>query len=129
MLSPTNQVLLLHRVQTSSSFPSAHVFPGGNLDAGQDGVIPEPGSPDRHRDGPAYRLAAVRETFEEAGIVLARRKGSAASAADAPLVHVPEEERERARGEIHSNRSGFKEWLDKVGGVADVGMMTPSQGP
>ncbi|RMD39371.1 hypothetical protein DV735_g5760, partial [Chaetothyriales sp. CBS 134920] len=39
LISPTNTVLLLHRKQTSSAFPSAHVFPGGNLDA-SDGELP-----------------------------------------------------------------------------------------
>ncbi|KAK5242169.1 hypothetical protein LTR40_012886, partial [Exophiala xenobiotica] len=27
LVSPSNEILLLHRVQTSSAFPSAHVFP------------------------------------------------------------------------------------------------------
>lgn len=60
LLSPTNQVLLLHRVKTSSAFPSAHVFPGGNLsdyhdvDVGGAG-LPPPGNPARHEDSLAYR--------------------------------------------------------------------------
>lgn len=57
LLSPTNQVLLLHRVHTSSAFPSAHVFPGGNLSAFHDidGDFPLPGDVARHEDSLTYR--------------------------------------------------------------------------
>ncbi len=40
LVSPTNQVLLLRRVKTSTSFASAHVFPGGNLSDFHDGAVP-----------------------------------------------------------------------------------------
>ncbi|KAJ9136572.1 NUDIX domain-containing protein [Pleurostoma richardsiae] len=120
LLSPTNQVLLLHRVQTSSAFPSAHVFPGGNLSAFHDGAVPEPGSPDRHQDGPAYRLGAVRETFEESGILLARSKDDAAAGESPGLLDVPDDVREEGRKEVHANRVPFAEWLSGVGGVPDV---------
>ena len=33
LISPQNEILLLHRVSHSSSFAAAHVFPGGHLDA------------------------------------------------------------------------------------------------
>lgn len=57
LVSPTNQVLLLHRVHTSSAFPSAHVFPGGNLSAFHDidGGFPLPGDVARHEDSLTYR--------------------------------------------------------------------------
>lgn len=35
-----------------------------------------------HRDGPAYRLAAIRETFEESGLLLARPRRSQRSSSD-----------------------------------------------
>ncbi|KAG6368288.1 hypothetical protein INS49_002493 [Diaporthe citri] len=113
LLSPTNQVLLLHRVQTSSSFPSAHVFPGGNLSPFHEPPPPPADSPDRHRDSPAYRLAAVRETFEESGILIAKR-----SPADDNLLVVPEAEREAARGQIHGDRVKFTEWVEHTLGAA-----------
>jgi 8-oxo-dGTP pyrophosphatase MutT (NUDIX family) len=111
-------VLLLHRVQTSTSFASAHVFPGGNLDAFHDGEIPPPDAPERHQDGPAYRLGAVRETFEETGILLAKRNGE--------LFNVPAgEERDAARRRIHSNEVGFGDWVKSLGGVPDMDGLIP----
>lgn len=113
LLSPTNQVLLLHRVQTSTSFPSAHVFPGGNLSPFHEPPPPPAGSPARHRDSPAYRLAAVRETFEESGILIAKR-----SLADDTLLVVPEAEREEARRRIHGDELRFTEWVEGALGAA-----------
>jgi 8-oxo-dGTP pyrophosphatase MutT (NUDIX family) len=117
LISPSNEILLLHRVRTSSSFPSAHVFPGGNLSASQDGEIPSSSDPKRHIDGPAYRLGAIRECFEESGILLAKRKGSD------QLLEVPEEEREKARKDIHAGKVKFPEWVELQGGIVDCGKM------
>ena len=116
LISPTNQILLLHRVQTSSSFPSAHVFPGGTLSAKHDGEIPAPDSPLRHEDGEAYRLAAIRETFEESGILLAKNKKTGRL-----LTEVGDEEREEGRKAVHGGKVKFTEWLAEKGGVADTG--------
>lgn len=115
LVSPTNQVLLLQRVKTSSSFPSAHVFPGGNVSAAHDGFVPGPDQPGRHEDGPAYRLAAIRETFEESGILLARGSNGG-------ILAVGEKEREEARKQIHRGDVKFLEWLESKGGKPDTGM-------
>ncbi|KAI5467506.1 hypothetical protein BGZ63DRAFT_371423 [Mariannaea sp. PMI_226] len=117
LLSPQNQVLLLHRVQTSSSFASAHVFPGGNLDAFHDGEIPSVGSPERHRDGLAYRLGAIRETFEETGILLAHKDGE--------LVNLSVEERDVARKRIHGNQVKFQDWVESLGAQPDIDGLVP----
>jgi 8-oxo-dGTP pyrophosphatase MutT (NUDIX family) len=116
LVSPTNQVVLLHRVKTSRSFASAHVFPGGNLDAFHDGEVAAAGAPERHVDGPAYRLAAIRECFEESGILLARREGGG------PLLDLPAKVREQARKDVHANRVRFRDWLKGVGGEPDLGI-------
>ncbi|CAG8952874.1 hypothetical protein HYFRA_00007588, partial [Hymenoscyphus fraxineus] len=118
LLSPTNEILLLHRVQTSSSFPSAHVFPGGNLSAVQDGPIPDPSSEERHVDGLAYRMAAIRECFEESGILLARDK-------EGGMLDVGTEERERARRGVHGGELGFKGWVEGLGGCVDCDSLIP----
>ncbi|KAI1433915.1 hypothetical protein GGR50DRAFT_457645 [Xylaria sp. CBS 124048] len=117
LLSPTNQVLLLRRVKTSTSFASAHVFPGGNLSDFHDGPIPPAGEAGRHVDSPAYRLGAIRETFEESGILLARRGGH--------MLHVPGAERDRARKAIYENKVGFAAWVESVGGVIDTENLLP----
>jgi 8-oxo-dGTP pyrophosphatase MutT (NUDIX family) len=58
----------------------ALVFPGGSVDAGDQEIIANPALC-AGRDGLddatlAFRIAAIRETFEESGILLARPRGS-----------------------------------------------------
>ncbi|KAM3546317.1 hypothetical protein ARSEF1564_000805 [Beauveria bassiana] len=117
LLSPSNEILLLHRVKTSTSFASAHVFPGGNVDPFHDGDVPPEGDPDKHRDGPAYRLCAIRETFEESGILLAKKDGK--------LVQLPEKEGEDARKQIHARKIKFGDWLASIGATADTESLIP----
>ncbi len=118
LLSPTNQVLLLHRVGHSNNYPSAHVFPGGNLSEFHETDIPPPGSPERHADGRAYRLASIRETFEESGILLARQRGAGGNG---PLLNVPLKEKAEGRKKIRNNGVRFEEWVSQLSGVPDVG--------
>lgn len=113
-------MLLLHRVRTSTSFPSAHVFPGGNLSSFHEGPVPDADSSSRHIDGEAYRLAAVRETFEESGILLARRRDGGA------VLNVPADVREDGRKKVHSGDVKFRDWVNSLGGVPDLGI---SQSP
>ena len=99
------------------------MFPGGNLSTFHDGEVPPPGDPARHEDSRAYRLAAIRETFEESGILLARDarvKGPAA-----PLLNLPAGERDAARRAIHQNETRFVEWVEGAGGVVDVDGLVP----
>ncbi|EME46913.1 hypothetical protein DOTSEDRAFT_125442 [Dothistroma septosporum NZE10] len=119
LISPQNQVLLLQRVKQSSSFASAHVFPGGNVSEFHDGRCPDPDHPSRHTDSAVYRLAAIRETFEESGIVLARNNGFGR------LIEVPEKEREAGRKAVHGSEVKFETWLSKFGGRADLEGLTP----
>jgi 8-oxo-dGTP pyrophosphatase MutT (NUDIX family) len=71
------EVLLTHRPSTMTFGPGLHVFPGGALDAA-DGdpqllerlVPPIVGDPGRVH-GPAFVVAAIREAWEESGILLA----------------------------------------------------------
>lgn len=109
----------MHRVRTSSSFPSAHVFPGGNLSASQDGDIPSPSDPRRHVDGPAYRLGAIRECFEESGILLAKRNDGSGA-----ILEVAEDVREQARKDIYAGKLKFADWVKSQGGIVDTGMLS-----
>ena len=119
LVSPNNQVLLLQRVKQSSSFPSAHVFPGGNVSEAHDGRVPPPESPERHADSEVYRMAAIRECFEESGILLARNNGFGR------LIEVPESDREEGRRAVHSNKMTFPKWLAQKGGRADIEGLIP----
>lgn len=72
---PGLEVLLMTRPATSSFAPGAEVFPGGSIDAADS----DPGwlelDPDRKVIPEAelpLRVTAVRETFEECGVLLAR---------------------------------------------------------
>lgn len=104
LVSPKNEILLLHRVQTSSSFASAHVFPGGNLST-QDGPCPPADDYAVHDDATHYRIAAIRELFEESGILLAR------DASTGKMVVFDETTREQGRRLIHQNKVTFDKWL------------------
>ena len=106
LVDPRNQILLLHRVKSSSAFPSAHVFPGGNLDP-QDGTLPtDPTDPERHKDSMAYRTGAIRELFEETGILLAKESVDATS-----LLPLSPEVRLSGRKAVHGGKISFKDWL------------------
>jgi 8-oxo-dGTP pyrophosphatase MutT (NUDIX family) len=119
LISPQNQVLLLQRViRDEDTFSGGHVFPGGNLEASQDGVVPGVGQPGRHEDSPAYRLAACRETFEESGILLAKNKNGR-------LLQVYGAEREEARHKIHDQNWDFVDWVSRLGGVCDIAGLRP----
>ncbi|KAL4966244.1 NUDIX hydrolase [Aspergillus stella-maris] len=120
LISPKNEVLLLHRVQTSTSFASAHVFPGGNLSL-QDGRCPPAGDAKRHEDATWYRNAAIRELFEESGILLAKDVSSGG------MLAVKEEDREKGRREIHQKKTTFLEWLaeQNMAAVPDIDNLIP----
>src|SRR5712671_8079065 len=60
----------------------ALVFPGGSVDKGDQEIIAKPefysGGEGLDAGALSFRIAAVRETFEESGILLARPQGSKA---------------------------------------------------
>jgi 8-oxo-dGTP pyrophosphatase MutT (NUDIX family) len=66
-----------HEIEFSSG---ALVFPGGSVDAADRDIIARPelyaGSEGCDADELSFRIAAIRETFEESGILLARSRGS-----------------------------------------------------
>ena len=80
------EVLMLRRSLSLAFMPGVHVFPGGALDAGDDSpglqalcVGLDDSAASRalgiERGGLAYWIAAIREAFEEAGILLAYDAG------------------------------------------------------
>jgi 8-oxo-dGTP pyrophosphatase MutT (NUDIX family) len=72
------QAFMQERHRDSGAFSSMLVFPGGKVDAGDR----DPRWSDHCRDGGdgdpeqlAHRVAAIRESFEESGVLLARAEG------------------------------------------------------
>ncbi|KAL8989394.1 MAG: hypothetical protein Q9177_001707 [Variospora cf. flavescens] len=130
LISPANEILLLRRVKQSTSFASAHVFPGGHIDA-QDGPLPPlHGDVRLHEDSAAYRVGAIRECFEESGILLARRRRGESEEEAEPssstlLLQLDEQERDAGRRAIHGKEVGFQEWVRMHGGVLDTGALHP----
>jgi len=96
------EVLLLERHRRSAFVAGAHVFPGGALDPADHAAelhrlctspntsSPAPGD----SEALAYRVAAIRESFEEAGVLLARTAGNALLQ---PGAGVPAEQLQRYR--------------------------------
>lgn len=124
------RLLLLQRAQNQRFMPGAHVFPGGVLDAADSspdwmslfaprhtpprfGLGPElprqppfPGlfhgdaDPEALPDDVALRICAIRETFEEAGVLLLRSRDSAPASQEPSLALSPP--------------AGLAEWRSRV---------------
>lgn len=118
VISADNEILLLRRVQNSNSFASAHVFPGGHVSP-QDGDLPALEDVHRHEDNETYRIAAIRECFEETGILLAKQSRSE------EFLELSDAEREEGRHAVHNEQTTFKVWLEKRGGEADTVSLIP----
>jgi 8-oxo-dGTP pyrophosphatase MutT (NUDIX family) len=137
------EVLMLRRREQADFAADAWVFPGGAVDAADrllpaerwDGIdpvalAPRFGAPPAHVLG--FHVAAVRETFEEAGLLLARHEdGRPADPRSAAAC--------AARGRLMDGAGGaaaFAGWLAGEGLVLDLGALaydarwvTPAQVP
>jgi 8-oxo-dGTP pyrophosphatase MutT (NUDIX family) len=85
------ETFMVRRHARSRVAPSAYVFPGGTVrddDAAFDGAVPADALADRSDsplsavDATAYFVAAMRELFEEAGVLLARSGAASLLAVD-----------------------------------------------
>ena len=112
------EAFLLQRTQNAAFLAGAHVFPGGALDKADRDVrvlrrvagISDAQASARlgvESGGLAYWVAAIRECFEEAGILLAEgEEGDALDARRAAaLAHY--------RGLLHAGKLAFHEFLEK----------------
>jgi 8-oxo-dGTP pyrophosphatase MutT (NUDIX family) len=118
------EVLLMRRNRTAGFVPGAYVFPGGRVDTSDaspdivarlDGLTSDDASVRLGlREGRpaaiAYYLAAVREAFEETGILLGRTPEGAppTTAADDPAI-------DAVRDLVMEDRLAFASALDRLG--------------
>ncbi|KAF2726917.1 hypothetical protein EJ04DRAFT_506533 [Polyplosphaeria fusca] len=121
LVSPKNDILMLKRTPSSSSYPSAWVFPGGNLSLEQDGT----NNDTTHRDSPMYRISAIRELFEETGILLVKPINGPSVMVKHRGYMMAEGDRERGRLLVHSGQIRFSEWLRERGFVPDTDSLIP----
>ena len=77
------EVLMTRRSLTASFAPGAYVFPGGGIDAADAAAHPHatrrPTQSDEHL---TQAIAAIRESFEELGVLLARHADGTPASAD-----------------------------------------------
>jgi len=108
LLREGTEVLMLQRTQSAAFLGGAYVFPGGSLDPQDRDTrrvvgLTEAQANERLKvssGGIAYYVAAIRECFEEAGILLAREASGAAVSA------------ERAAALMHWRKKPFRELLE-----------------
>jgi len=115
--SPSLEVLMVRRNLRSDFVGGAYVFPGGAVDPHDGGAEAEAACAGRTdaqasallgvgSGGLAYWVAVVRETFEEAGLLLAERPGGPALLAGDP------DEEERFTGARAEVNAGTRRFLD-----------------
>jgi 8-oxo-dGTP pyrophosphatase MutT (NUDIX family) len=120
------EVFLVRRHEGTAFMGGAHVFPGGRVDAADqdasdewcDGIAAAragsvrltPGTPQSLDEAVAYHVAAARELFEEAGVLLARD----ARGAFVSLAGADDHARfKAARHEVHSGRSTLRAVVER----------------
>ncbi|KIM72214.1 hypothetical protein PILCRDRAFT_829916 [Piloderma croceum F 1598] len=101
VVNSRNEVLLVHRNPQATSFGGVHVFPGGNFDTKQDSSL---------------QMTAIRETFEESGLLIA-------SSSDSSRLH--DYVLDEARKSIHAQRTNFETFLTEHHLTADVSSLLP----
>ena len=97
-----------HKIDFASG---AYVYPGGKIDSGDsdeklgDFIADDSSSDDFHRP---FRIGAIRETFEESGILLARKRG------ESVLVSADRvEELQPYRDDLHKGRVSLLEMVQR----------------
>ena len=133
------EILLLRRSSSSRFAADAWVFPGGVVDESDrrlpsglwEGIDPATLTERFAADEATvlgFHVTAVRETFEEAGVLLARpRQAGAGAGADggrrrAELEHDPE--RRRLRAALAAGRIDLARWLTERRILLDLGCLT-----
>ncbi|KAI8341897.1 hypothetical protein BC941DRAFT_345926 [Chlamydoabsidia padenii] len=113
-----NYRILMMKRNGKSSFVHAHVFPGGNLDEYDNQVhwsSTLSNSPSSGRSLLTHKICAIRETFEESGLLLT-----------IPPAHtIPELDTNVWRHKVHKDASQFKRMCDLYQLEPAVNQLTP----
>jgi 8-oxo-dGTP pyrophosphatase MutT (NUDIX family) len=120
------EVCMLKRHLDSDFVGGAFVFPGGKVDEGDRGELAQTvcaGRTDEEASellgvesgGLAFFVAALRECFEEAGILLAYRAGATGGDLYRPQDEAAESRLARFRVEVNAGRVGFLEACERAG--------------
>ena len=126
------EALLLKRVHSAGFVPGAYVFPGGRVDVEDadplvmsrtagltlEAASARMGLSDANPPAAAYYLAAVREAFEETGILVGRTAGGAPFPTAATLPSVLE-----VRDRLLDEACTFAEALEDLGALIDDAAM------
>jgi len=118
------EVLLMRRSRSSGFVPGAYVFPGGRVDASdatrdliervddlsEGSAATRLELEDASPPAIAYYLAALREAFEETGILVAH-----AADGSAPETAAESADVDALRGELMEDRVSFADVLDRLG--------------
>jgi 8-oxo-dGTP pyrophosphatase MutT (NUDIX family) len=117
--APDLQVFMLRRNLQSVFAAGAYVFPGGAVDPDDDGDVLVDGDAAPGDTGvPArFRVAAIREAFEEAGVLLARDAATGEPVDVASL--------SAARQSLHRGDRSFTEIVGDLGVVLDTASLWP----
>jgi 8-oxo-dGTP pyrophosphatase MutT (NUDIX family) len=110
--APGLEVFLVRRNTVVDFMAGAHVFPGGKVDAAdsEPGLVARLTGEREASTAPELYIAAIRETFEEAGVLLSRKLGAAAL--------------EEARSAL-ARKDSFASILETAGGTLDAGLLAP----
>src|SRR5574341_1039649 len=103
------KVFWVKRAKTLAFMANYHAFPGGQRDAADADVpiINGENLPDA-----VMRVAAIREIFEETGVLVARG-----------VENLPAERRAEMRQEFHSHQISFKALLEREGLTLDASLL------
>ncbi|KAF9527032.1 NUDIX hydrolase domain-like protein [Crepidotus variabilis] len=104
IVNERNEILLVHRNPRATAFGGMHVFPGGNFDGKQDSNL---------------AMTAIRETFEESGLLLVSPKSGSSS--DLPSEQVLDE----LRTSIHQQKLQFRYFLSSARLEPEVQSLLP----
>lgn len=120
------EVFMVRRHEGTAFMGGAHVFPGGRVDAadregdafwcdGVDHAVRQLADMDRV-DAIAYHIAAARELFEEAGVLLARKAGTGEVGPAVSLADADAHARfKRYRHDVHDGRLTLRAVIEKEG--------------